>query len=216
MLLLIHSAFTSIATGCFVVGPDPDLSAFFDYITLVFMMWEEGAGGAVVAAAVLRGLCVWMSGMMCTPSSSGGSSATNDMIKRDRSHRMKIAGICSQYVMVSWVKIRGKLMMHQKQDGADMFQDCLRSLLDDVKFFVCQCCQWTCDLSQFHSENGPMGVINSWISSCSSSPCNGAGIVAQASPAQHTATSFNQSTHARILSHYFLQLKECNSLLLRL
>lgn len=183
--------FTSIAAGCFVVGPDPDLSAFFDYLSMVFMMWEEGAGGAIIASAVLQGLCVWMSGMMCTPISGGGSSASNDMTKRDRSHRTCIATICSQKVMVSWVKIRGKLVTHEKQDAEDMHQDCLRSLLDDVKLFVCQCCRWTCDISQFHSENGPMGVINSWISSCSSSPCNGAGIVAQA----RSQSNFIQSTN---------------------
>lgn len=161
--------FSSIGAGCFLIGPDPDLAAFFDYFTRVFLMWERGAGESLLASEVLRGMSDWMKSIMHTPiavsSNSDKSSFNSDMLKRDRSHRVKMSSFCNLHVMTSWVKIRDRLLSQQQHFGlTESSHDSLRRLLDDVQSFVRQCCYWACDISHFHSETGPIGMINSWIS----------------------------------------------------
>ncbi len=131
-------------------------------------MWEQGAGGAVVAAAVLKGMCMWTATMLSTPiSSSSNNSMHNDLSKRDRSHRSKMSHFCAAYVMNAWPRLREQLIAGQRQQltgREDMSQDCVHSLLHVVKAFVVHCCRCCCDTSHFHSEKGPIGMINVWIS----------------------------------------------------
>jgi hypothetical protein len=168
VLRLIHAIFSSISAGCFLVGNEHDVSELFEYFPRVFSMWEHGAGGAVVAAAVLKGMCLWMSTMLLVPISSSNSSSTNnDLLKRDRSHRTKLSHFCAAHVMSAWPKLREYVIAGQRQQLAgceDMSQDCVCKLLDAVKAFVVQCCRCCCDTSHFHSEKGPIGTINLWIS----------------------------------------------------
>jgi hypothetical protein len=170
LLCMLHSMFVCVGAGCFLLGPEPDLTAFFDYFSRLISVWEDGAGEMFVAAAVLRGFCVWMNQMMTTPSCGSNSAMNSDVMKRDRSHRTKLAYLCGNCVFGIWSKLHHQLVMQQQQqqqqqqqhEFPDLHADELRQFFSDVKSFVRICCMCVCDTLHFHSTNGPVGIINSW------------------------------------------------------
>ncbi len=110
----------------------------------------------MIAGGVLGGMSLWIRGMMCTPcvttnaissSSSSSTSSSNssnmEMLKRDRSHRSKMSHFCGEFVMETWFKLNERLdaqqqqqQQQQQQATADIEQEVLRRLLDDIKVIV--------------------------------------------------------------------------------